>query len=173
MDVVKIFSHKDKNPMIVGFQRCGQNSLVEYLSEEYDDVQRTELLHDHNGIRRFKEQYIDKYFPVIITRNRVDAIWSRYWYFGFNERMTLAEYLCQNNPGVSPLFETDFEFHKDRWKHLGLKIYKMEELTHLTEFPCFNKNKNVAFRNIVSRERDLINSVIRNYEHKFIITYEN
>ncbi len=164
---------KPKKPMIVGFQRCGQNSLKQYLLKRYDEVARTEMLHADNGIRRFKETCMDEYFPVMITRHRPFAMWSRYWYFGFNEKMTFAEFLCQNDPQISPLYHTDFGLHITRWQFLDPMIYSMETLLHDPDFHHENKSKKKEFRQMTSKEKSLVEQVIRNYNRQFKIFYDD
>jgi len=160
--------------MIVGFQRCGQSSLLDSLKDKYPYAVKTEILHRFDGVRLFKQQHIDNYFPVIITRWRPAVIWSRYFYFGHDHKMTLAEYLCNNQPGISPLFETDFDYHVKRWAKLNPKMYRLEPLTKDRKFPhVVDQGRKKTFRAMTSDDLKLIEGVIRNYEHKFKISYDD
>jgi len=133
-------------PYIVGFQKCGINSLIKHYRKQYGEsasIHATEDITSPDCVEKF-QVFQNTHFPVAITRNKVDAVWSMYTYFGYYKTMTIQEFLAINKPHAfwqneNPLFRVDYEYHLSKLEDYGLVVLKLEDMGDL--FPKENTTK--------------------------------
>lgn len=156
---------KEKVIHILGFQKCGQNSLYNIFEKIYPDkiIHKQELITKVNG-KELYERYKTESVPVAIVRNRVEAIWSRYYYFGNYLVQSINEYLMTKDLEWSPLYQTDFDLHLNRWYEYGLFIARLEDLSNTEKFPHVNKNHAKDYRRPNKEEINVIKEACAAYE---------
>jgi hypothetical protein len=159
-----VLDKNDKKPYILGFQKCGLNSLIKWLGNEVNTV--SEDISSPDSIKKF-EAYKDTHKPVIIIRkDRVKAIYSMYYYFGYNEKYTLEQFLSINIPhkqygNENPIHRTDFERHIKPFLKYNPIIYVLEDMPD--SFPHENKGgqrTKQPYPEITQEKRNLINSYL-------------
>lgn len=155
-------------PIIVGFQKCGQHSLVKYLERlGYKDILRAENIHADKGMYRFLNEYLHTHQVHIIIRDRPSAIWSRYWYMKANRHWSYEKYLTITDHRWSPLYHTDFSYHIDAWSEFNPVIWNLEELRQLPNFP--HEYKNPSLPKMTKHDLDLTLAAIQLYKRGDII----
>ena len=131
---------------IVGFPRCGQTSMQEYLHRGQDwQIDKRECIWNKNMDKTLKELQDNMIEIIVVKRDPVKACWSSYWYFKEESKeMTYEEWLV----------------HKDYREHLGERnpiscynydkwlkglekynptIYDLEDYTGIERFQQLNK----------------------------------
>ncbi len=146
--------------VIVGFPKCGQNSLIEYLRTKYNLpvvgrdgsplVTKSEFIWHYDAFEKMETWAGRGYKCVIIKRDPVERIWSSYNYFDYRSKMTFEEYL--NLEGYTKLLgeENPLKQSKyDYWiKKLNLYtplVFDLEELKKDKQFPWVNENEDPAY----------------------------
>ena len=167
-----------KAPYLCGFQKCGQNSLIEHWKNTgVENVHTTEDITSIHCIPTYLP-YIDTHYPVVIIRDKVEAIWSIYWFFGYYKGYTLENFLKIDLPAIqygnnNPINRVDFEYHCSKFKDAGiydLIVYKLEEMSE--DFPVKNTTQSQfdnsdsieGYRAITSQEQATIRNAIRDYD---------
>ena len=126
---------------VIGFPKCGSVSTQRWLSLNHDCV-KTEWPYMWNK-EKIGEHLGDR-IPVLVIRNKYDALWSFYEYFGYKGVIPFEDFLnlrirSTNFKNLTPLEIFDY----DRWieylKEFNPVIYKLEELQKLEDYPHENK----------------------------------
>jgi len=153
--------------IIIGFPKCGQISLINYVREKFKEViiKKDELIWNRNGPEIFLEKYADRVTPMLITRDPIERMWSAYNYFQFGgddwehghgdppicEQYTFPEYLdikgYEHHLGeMNPVSQSNYAKWKKHWKDkIGhIKTFKLEELIKKEDFPHKNITQEVT-----------------------------
>lgn len=174
-----------KSPYIMGFQKCGINSIIKYYKDKIDSksdgfkdtssVHTTEDITSIHCLPTF-EPFRETHFPVVITRNKVDAIWSIYWFFGYHKSHTLEEFLKIDEPSIqygnnNPINRVDYEYHLSKFEGVeDVVVHKLEEMPELEHK---NKTRDMfeqyddlqGYRQSKTMfERELIEKALRSYD---------
>ena len=144
----------EKGFVVIGFPKCGQESLLEYLKGRYPNrkTKKDEIIWNKKGVEIFKEKYGDRMHPVIITREPILRMWSAYWYFEYtgetpyNERFTFPEYLKLEDykyhiGEMNPVKQSNYQRWIKDWLELKPIIFKLETVSQNTNFPHLNQTK--------------------------------
>ncbi len=161
-----------KFPYIMGFQKCGMTSLIKYYRKQYGQsasIHATEDITSPDCVEKFL-RFEKTHFPVVIIRDKIDALWSMYEFFGYNKSMTLEEFLSINKPHVwyineNPIFRIDYDFHIEKIKKYNPTILKLEEMSD--DFPQENKTKNKT--NLDESTISIINKALDNYNRELYL----
>jgi hypothetical protein len=143
---------------VIGFPKCGTVSTQRWLLNRGHDATKNEwpIYWEINKIREFLGDRI----PVIVIRDKADALWSFYEYFGYDKlKIPFKEFLhlrvrANNFLNHTPLEIYDYDKWIDRIKPLNPEIYRIEELHKLYDYPHENKtiNKSIIpdeYRNLI------------------------
>lgn len=152
-------------PCLIGFVKCGQTSLVKFLRQKgINKIDWPENILRFDGFDNYLK-IKDTHYPVVIIRNRIEAIWSMFWFWKYNEKMTYKQFLelditTPHYGNESPLYRTEFEYHYKKYIPYGLKIYNLEELKKQIDFPHEN---NISHPIINEQEIQLTKKAILRY----------
>ena len=127
---------KGTSYVIVGFPKCGTQSLVEFLHKNRIDCLSREawIVIGQQGVEYYNN-HCSAYTPIIITRNPVERAWSDYWYTiqlnkdeGLTEtkRKELLEKVSRDS-----FYDKNIHF----WKKLKPVILRFESLLQQVGFP--------------------------------------
>ena len=127
---------------VIGFPKSGSVSTQKWLESRGHDCTKSEWPFLWN-IERIKAHLGDR-IPVLVIRNKPDALWSFYEYFGYKGKIPFEDFLNIRVRGTNFLNFTPLEiFDYDRWinKLEPLKpiIYKLEEIRLESDYPHENK----------------------------------
>jgi hypothetical protein len=159
---------KSKKYVVVGFPKCGQVSLVNYLIGKGFDVTRQDCIWRSNARQLIEEQQPDR-IPIIVTRDPVDMIWSSYWYWPYNTYMSFPKYLKHEVPMESslgtenPIDHADYERHIEKFADMNPIILKFEDLVKFPDYP--HDNKTVYKPQITQAQRDKITEALDHKEN--------
>ena len=124
--------------VIVGFPKCGQNSLKEHFQCGYD-----ELAWNKDGVHIFEKRYKDA-TPIFITRHPIDRCWSHYWFFKYNDICSYPNFLerivYEADSQTTPIRQCDYFKYIERWEDLKPDVFHLEELQGIPYFPIRNAN---------------------------------
>jgi len=161
----------DRNILIIGTPKCGQNSLLKYLQAKYPDrdVRRLEVIWKPDvGERHIKKEFAD-YQLVCIFRENVERIWSGYWYFGFDSMMSLEDYMRFEKPeelgGIgtaNPLVQGDYDYWLRQYaKYKPIVVY-LEDCQKLEGFPHENPTKTMRreYPQMTPQDRHIIQEAL-------------
>jgi len=140
--------------VIVGFPKCGQSSLIEYLRVKYNLpivgrdgaplVTKSEFIWHYDAFEKMLKWEERGYKCVIIKRDPVERIWSSYNYFGYREKMTYEEYL--NFEGYTnllgeenPIKQSRYSYWMRQLLYFSPIIFKLEEVSKDPKFPKLNE----------------------------------
>ncbi len=165
------FEGNTKHLIIVGTPKCATNSLEKYLRERFRDVEvrRIEVIWRgqegmEDTIMRFPP---DKWEYIITTRDNVERIWSNYYYFQMNEKMSLEEYLKYDHQEFStvgignPIKQAQYPYWISFWTHLKPIVISVDEMRQLPDFPHINKTGDRRdYPNISEKNKALITSYL-------------
>ena len=141
--------------VILGFPKCGQISLMNYLTARYPlwNIRRDELIWRRSGVKDFEGSYwndVKGHFrPVIILRDPVKACWSLYWYMFHGDSDNERKYMKYEDFLTTPKLEgamgeknplSCYNFNKwlKRFYKYDPIIVDMEEMIKNTNFPHDN-----------------------------------
>lgn len=148
--------------VVVGYPKCGQNSLVYKLQADYNlpvvdelgnpPVTRDECIWRHNAVETCEEWVEKGYRLAIIDREPVSRIWSTYHDFNFYAKMTFDEYLkfdgYSNTYGeMNPIIQSDYSYWTGRVQHLDPLIFHLEDLIQDKDFAHRNPTTNGNYKN--------------------------
>ena len=155
-----------KKFVIIGFPKCGQVSIIDYMRTKNKDiiVKKDELIWNKKGPEIFLEKYSDRVIPFIITRDPIERMWSAYNYFQFGgddwehghgdppicHQMSFPKYLdlkgYEHHLGeMNPVSQSNYAKWYVHWKDLGLiKTFRLEDLKKTENFPHKNITQNVT-----------------------------
>ena len=160
----------------MGFQKCGINSIIRWWNNKGENVpsmHTTEDITSVNCIPTFLP-FKDTHYPVVVTRNPVDAIWSIYHFFGYSRKYTLEEFLVIDEPNIqygnnNPINRVDFAYHISKFQkhHIAIKIIDIDQMrAKYPDFPHENRTINMqlsTYRKYNESEAQIITNAIRNY----------
>ena len=144
--------------VVIGFPKCGQVSVVQYLRKKYpnETVKKDELIWIKNGVEKFRNKWKNSKV-VIVERDPVDRMWSAYNFMQYGgdkkppirELYTFPEYLeltgYENLVGeMNPVSQSNYNKWIGRWLEFEPEIFKLEELQKEKDFPHENKTENVT-----------------------------
>ena len=130
-------------PYIMGFQKCGQNSLIEHYNlTGVKDVHTTEDITSIHCIPTYLP-FQKTHYPVVIIRNKVEAIWSIYWFFGYYKEYDLEQFLKIDTPNIqygnnNPINRVDFDYHISKFDSIGEKVTVFNIDDQPEDFPVKN-----------------------------------
>ena len=165
----------NRKPYLCGFQKCGLNSIIKWYSDQgITDIHTTEDITSTNCIPTFLP-FKDTHFPVVIIRNKVDAIWSIYWFFGYHKSHTLKEFLNIDEPSIqygnnNPINRVDYSYHLKKFE--GITDVQVYELEKMIDFPKKNTTKDMfeqypdlqGYRKYSPDEKLIIEKAIDSYD---------
>ena len=149
----------NRSPYIMGFQKCGINSIIKWYTNKYPDwvstIHTTEDITSVNCLPTY-EPFRDTHFPVVIVRNPVDAIWSMYWFFGYHKNHTLEKFLEIDKPSIqygneNPCNRVDFEYHLSKFD--GFEDVVVHKLEDMPDIPHLNKTEDMFKQNNMDGHR--------------------
>lgn len=169
-----------KSPYIMGFQKCGQNSLIEYWKiTGVKNLHMTEDITSINCIPTYLP-FRETHYPVVIIRDKVEAIWSIYWYFGYYKGYELEDFLKIDLPSIqygndNPINRVDYNYHISKFYNAGIndvKICHLEGMMKLKYFPVKNTTQQQfdnsdsieGYRGITDEEEFTIEKAIHSYD---------
>jgi len=135
---------KSKKYVVVGFPKCGQISLVNYLIKKGYDVTRMDCIWRSNAKELIEGQHGGRQ-PIIVTRDPIAMIWSSYWYWPYNTYMSFPQYLKHEVPTETslgtenPIDHADYERHIAKFADMNPLMFKFEDLITLPDYPHDNK----------------------------------
>jgi hypothetical protein len=137
-----------KNLIIVGTPKCATNSLEQYLRDRFpQEVRRIEVIwRGQEGVDDTVYRFPpDKWQYIITMRNNVDRIWSNYYYFQMNDKMSLEDYLKYDHSEFStvgignPIKQGQYHHWFSFWAKYDPIIITVEQMNKLPGFPHLNK----------------------------------
>lgn len=134
---------------VIGFPKAGSVSTQKWLESRGHDYTKSEwpFLWEIEKIKK----YLGDRIPVLVIRNKYDAIWSFYEYFGYKGLIPFDEFLNIRIRSISFKNFTPLEiFDYDRWikklEPLNPEIYKLETVRKEPDYP--HENKTILKSNI-------------------------
>ncbi|HSA75482.1 MAG TPA: hypothetical protein VLE21_04770 [Candidatus Nitrosocosmicus sp.] len=126
---------------VIGFAKCGTVSVQKWMLNQGFDCTKNEWPIYWN-IEKIKQHLQDR-IPIIVKRDKKQALWSFYEYFGYKGQIEFDDFLelrIRNNNflNLTPLEIFDFDKHIDRLKELNPIVYDLEELQKRKDFPHEN-----------------------------------
>ena len=132
---------------IVGFSRCGQTSMQEYLHRGQDwQIDKIECIWDKDMDKIVKELVDNKIEIIAVKRDPVKACWSSYWYFNTESKgMTYEEWLVHKEYVVgygerNPISCYNYSKWLKRLEKYNPTVYNIEDYIHRDGFPHHSKN---------------------------------
>lgn len=128
--------------VIVGFPKCGTQSLVEYLHKHnVNSLSREAWIQlGQQGVEYYKKHCSD-YTPIIVTRNPVERAWSDYWYtIQLNKDIGLTETKRKElleKVSRASFYDKNIPF----WEKLKPIMLRFESLLEQKDFPQENKTE--------------------------------
>lgn len=142
---------------ILGFPKCGTISTQKWYSDKGYDCTKPEwpIFWSIDKVKKFLGDRI----PVIVTREKSEALWSFYEYFGYRGQIPFKDFLNLRIRATNFLNYTPLEmFDYDRWinnlKELNPIIHKLEDLQKLDDYP--HENLTMRKTSIPQEEKDLV-----------------
>ncbi len=157
----------NKKYIVVGFPKCGQISLVNYLTSKGFDMARFDQIWRSDALDKTAGQYPDRH-PIIVTRDKVEMIWSSYWYWPYNTYMSFPDYLKHITPtetslgDENPIHHAQYEEHIAKFDELNPILFKFEELIKLPNFP--HDNPTAYKPQITLKQRAWIEEALESYK---------
>lgn len=134
--------HQGTSYVIVGFPKCGTQSLIEYLHKHNVNCLSREawIQLGQQGVDYYKKHCGD-YIPIIVTRNPVERAWSDYWYsIQLNKDMGLtvsARKELLEKVSRASFYDKNIPF----WDKLKPVMLRFESLLEQKDFPQENKTE--------------------------------
>lgn len=132
--------------VVVGFPKCGQESLVKYLQNQGHEAKRFDVIWLDNAVDLYKKAFSD-WTPAIITRDPAERIWSGYHYWSYHKFMVFSEYLKINTyrPVIgheNPIIQSDYSRWIKPFLPFKPEFFIFEEMVKKPDFPHQNKTAN-------------------------------
>lgn len=165
--------------VVIGFPKCGQVSLVEYLNKLGHEAVKYDMIWKESCVLDVKSKYPD-YQSIVITRDPIQRIWSGFNFWLYHEMMSFSHYLklqriSRTLGEENPILQSYYYYWIDRVKRvLNPIIVRFEDLIKLPDFPHENKTKvkpvlPLSFRKQLEKE-PILNLYKKRNE---LINYEN
>lgn len=144
--------------VVIGFPKCGQVSVVQYLRKKYpnETIKKDELIWIKDGVEKFRSKW-ENAKVVIVERDPVDRMWLAYNFMQYGgdkkppirELYTFPEYLeitgYENLVGeMNPVSQSNYEKWIGRWLEFKPEILKLEELQTHADFSHENITKKIT-----------------------------
>jgi len=131
--------------VIVGFARCGQNSLEHWLQKRQRNCVKYECMEwEKLGLDECKKRHKGK-IPIIITRDKADRAWSMYYYASMYVKMSWLQFLKVPNweytHVMNPVEFGHYENFINRWRWEDPVILRFEEIIKDHSLPKINETK--------------------------------
>jgi hypothetical protein len=127
--------------LVIGFPKCGQTSLAEYLHKRFgseNNADRGEIIWKPDGIELFeKNGYAEAgYRPVIIIRDPIERIWSDWNHLGRGYGFkTFEDYIYnEKQEGLgglgeyNPIERSNYEKYIKRWAKYDPLVLELEQM---------------------------------------------
>jgi len=171
------------SPYLCGFQKCGLNSLIKWFQETkgITDIHTTEDITSVNCIPTYKP-FQDKCYPIAIIRDKIEAVWSMYWFFGYYRQFTLEEFMKIDKPSIqygneNPCNRVDFDYHLSKFEKYCNEVpvvYNLDEMRKLSGFKKENSTQVMFdhyekdgmgkhYRDINKEDKSIIKEALKNY----------
>jgi len=149
--------------VVVGFPKCGQNSLIEYLRVKYNLpvvgrdgaplVTKSEFIWHYDAFEKMETWEGRGYKCVIIRRNPADRIWSSYNYFGYKEKMRFEEYLDLEGYSKllgeeNPIKQSNYDYWIKQLNLYSPLVFDLEKISIDPTFPTLNENEDEWYSRI-------------------------
>lgn len=126
---------------VIGFPKAGSVSVQKWLEKQGYDASKSEWPYLW-GMDKLKKHLGDSR-PVLVTREKHDALWSFYEYFGYKGKIDFFDFLnlrIRNTRFLNhtPLEIYDYDGVIKKLEPLNPLIYKLEELMQEPSFPHEN-----------------------------------
>jgi hypothetical protein len=158
--------------VVIGFIKCGQSSLIEYLRREHDLpvidsngdplVRRNECIWQHDGVKTMEKLDKQGFKCVIILRDAVERIWSSYYYFGHYRKMTYEKYLAlegSNSHGEeNPIKQSNYNYWINKFEKFDPLIFHLEDIS--SKMDKINITKDPNYRPIPTPLRELTQALL-------------
>jgi len=166
-----------KSPYIMGFQKCGINSIIRHYKDT-PNLHTTEDITSIHCVPTFMP-FIETHYPVVIIRNKVDAIWSIYWFFGYWKSHTLEQFLVLDEPNIqygntNPINRVDFDYHISKFDGIAdVTVFDVDKMG--ADFPVTNttqalfdsnKSDHFGYREYTEEESLLILKYCKSYNRE-------
>ena len=175
----------DYAPYLCGFQKCGLNSLIKWFETKgITNIHTTEDITSINCIPTFKP-FQDKCYPIAIIRDKVEAVWSTFWFFGYYKQFTLEEFLKIDKPSIqygneNPCNRVDYDYHLSKFeKYVDVipVVYNLDEMRKLSGFTKENTTQEMFdhyekdgmgkhYRPINKEDRITIKKALKDYDRE-------
>lgn len=160
--------------LVIGFPKCGQTSLAEYLHKRFgseNNADRGEIIWKPDGIELFeKNGYAENYRPVIIIRDPIKRIWSDWNHLGRGYGFKTFEEYLQNKKQegfgglgeYNPVKRSNYEKYIKRWAKYDPIVLELEEMQKNPNFPHHNKGTEYdeKYNDIPQHYRELCESFL-------------
>lgn len=149
-----------KKFIVLGFMKCGQNSVLEWLKSKHHTVILHERINEPDYIKEWEKSLSD-YRPVIVVRDPVERCWSQYWYASWSEKMSYEDFLKhdfrEREDNSDPIIISDYRRWIVPWLKHNPLIYMLEYLKTLKDFPYENSTtrKGIKYPKMIGKEREL------------------
>lgn len=153
--------------VVVGFPKCGQLSLVSYLTAKGFDVVRNDCIWRSDAKKLIEVQNPGRQ-PIIIIRDQIQMIWSSYWYWHYKDVMSFPNYLVHKTRretalgNENPLDHADYEKHIQKFADMDPLLFDFGEMIQFPDFP--HENKTTGKPQIVEKFRAMIEKAIEDYK---------
>lgn len=151
---IKLLARKSTKYLVIGFPKCGQTSLAEYLHKRFGSenvADRAEIIWKPDGINLFEiNGYAENnYRPIIIIRDPVERIWSDWNHLGRGYGFkTFEEYIAnrqQTDLGglgeYNPVTRSHYEKYIKRWRKYDPIVLELEDMMKNPNFGHRNKGE--------------------------------
>lgn len=129
--------------VILGFPKCGQNSLAKYL-----DCKLHDFVYYQNAVEIYLKNYSGKR-PVFITRDPEQRMRSQYHYLVRykNNGLSYEDFKNYIDPdpawgGITPVEQCNYEYFINQFKAYNPLVFRLEDMGSL--MPKKNVNTNYA-----------------------------
>ena len=137
---------------MIGFPKCGQTSLAEYLIKRLGGefvADRAEIIWREDGLKQFEENgYLENnYRPVIIIRDPIERIWSDWNHLGRGYGFaTFEEYLANEKPiggfgEYNPIKRSNYDKWIKQWAKYNPIVLELEQMMLNPNFKHRNKGE--------------------------------
>ena len=172
------------SPYLCGFQKCGLNSIIKWFaSKGITDIHTTEDITSIHCIPTYKP-FQDKCYPIAIIRDKIEAVWSMYWFFGYYRQFTLEEFMKLDKPSIqygneNPCNRVDFDYHLSKFDLVDEVpvVYNLDELRKLKGFTKENSTQTMFdhyekdgmgkhYREINKEDQSIIKKALKEYDRE-------
>ena len=155
MKLGKGVAEKNRRFITVGFPKCGQVSMQDYLDKRFGKIKRAEIgwrddaVEKWNDIvRNFKEFDLT---PVFAIREPIQRMWSAWTYFGKSHAPDFPTYLInrlyQPYGEGNPIMASNYWKYIRKFEKFNPIVLDLEAMSANPDFPKLNTTAEVKFKN--------------------------